>query len=664
MASDVATLDSMWQAVAGEPITDTVLEWPPDVFALTDVALEQTEAYRFVLSPPPGRHWPPSHLSDWSGAVRAAAEAWTVWARDRNGAPPSPVADAWATVRDAAEAPLEDIAEGRRWPVCEALLTLHTIADEACAGMGVAVGGRGRAGAATRGRGRELLAGTGSLARVGRPSLRVLPKVRTPAGGISLRSLSRYACVRGASVDAVWHKVPAQRPGHDPRRQPASILLLPWPLRIRESDFRPLEASIQRERTRAVRSLRVRPRRGARPRVARSSAGGRARRGRHRRHGGAARERRCPTIGSTNSRRSSPGTGVGVVVAGVRETAAADGRPPGNWVHIGVLLGGRWWHYRQNKHHRWSLEESQVLQYHLGGALHPSLRWWETMEVPRRAVQFLEIGGGITIVAVVCEDLARLDAVADLLRTVGPTLVLTVLLDGPQLASRWTARYASVLADDPGSAVLDPHRVRHGRALGPRRLRPVARGCAVEGPDRVGFGRSRSIPVPMRCCCRRRSTPPPATRPTGAGRRTTRRACATPVCTRCAPPTARRPTAPAPPPDQAGAADLDERALTVLASWAEALAEAGTEAEAEAVVADAAAGATWREELGLGQPAGGLGKALVALVRLRSTTDEQAPVRDDPYARLARTPAAVGSRGAPARPRRRVTPGTVVPWRT
>ena len=29
-----------------------------------------------------------------------------------------------------------------------------------------------------------------------------------------------------------------------------------------------------------------------------------------------------------------------------------------------------------------------------------------------------------------------------------------MLLDGPQLPSRWTARYASVLADDPGSAVL------------------------------------------------------------------------------------------------------------------------------------------------------------------------------------------------------------------
>ena len=33
-------------------------------------------------------------------------------------------------------------------------------------------------------------------------------------------------------------------------------------------------------------------------------------------------------------------------------------------------------------------------------------------------------------------------------------LVIVGLLDGPQLASRWSARYASVLADDPGSSVL------------------------------------------------------------------------------------------------------------------------------------------------------------------------------------------------------------------
>ena len=73
---------------------------------------------------------------------------------------------------------------------------------------------------------------------------------------------------------------------------------------------------------------------------------------------------------------------------------------------------------------------------------------------PRRSLQFLELSEGLTLVAVVCEDLARMDEVAELIRDVGPTLVVTILLDGPQLATRWTARYAGVLADDPGTAVL------------------------------------------------------------------------------------------------------------------------------------------------------------------------------------------------------------------
>jgi hypothetical protein len=44
--------------------------------------------------------------------------------------------------------------------------------------------------------------------------------------------------------------------------------------------------------------------------------------------------------------------------------------------------------------------------------------------------------------------------VADLVRRIGPSLVVALLLDGPQLATRWPSRYASVLADDPGSTVL------------------------------------------------------------------------------------------------------------------------------------------------------------------------------------------------------------------
>jgi hypothetical protein len=158
--------------------------------------------------------------------------------------------------------------------------------------------------------------------------------------------------------------------------------------------------------------------------------------------------------------------GVPALITGVRQRSPQPERFPGNWVHIGVSprlekgaslpssTGEQWFHIRQNKHHRWSLDKGQILQYHLGGALHPNIRWWEAMEIPRRAVHFIEHGDEIAIVSLVCEDLAQIDSVAEVIRSVGPTLVFTPLLDGPQLSSRWAARYASVLADDPGSAIL------------------------------------------------------------------------------------------------------------------------------------------------------------------------------------------------------------------
>ena len=47
------TVASTWHTVAGIPISDELLDWPADLFALTDVILGRSEAYRFVFSPPP-----------------------------------------------------------------------------------------------------------------------------------------------------------------------------------------------------------------------------------------------------------------------------------------------------------------------------------------------------------------------------------------------------------------------------------------------------------------------------------------------------------------------------------------------------------------------------------------------------------------------------------
>jgi hypothetical protein len=56
-------------------------------------------------------------------------------------------------------------------------------------------------------------------------------------------------------------------------------------------------------------------------------------------------------------------------------------------------------------------------------SLHPKGLWWEAIDVRERIVHVVGVGGGATVAPLVCEDLARLDEVADLLRRIGPSLV-------------------------------------------------------------------------------------------------------------------------------------------------------------------------------------------------------------------------------------------------
>jgi hypothetical protein len=108
----------------------------------------------------------------------------------------------------------------------------------------------------------------------------------------------------------------------------------------------------------------------------------------------------------------------------------------------------------QSKHHRWRLDGDQIRRYHLGDALDPDLLWWEKIALPPRECAFYVFRNGAGLASLVCEDLARIDPVQVALRSIGPNLVIVLLMDGPQLERRWPGRYATVFADDPGSAVL------------------------------------------------------------------------------------------------------------------------------------------------------------------------------------------------------------------
>jgi hypothetical protein len=458
------TAVSTWRAVTESPITDEILQWPPDLFALIHVIVERAEAYRFVLSPPNGSQWPPARIASWADAVQQAARRWCGWVEDRQGPLPDLLVQEWRAFRERAGVPLERVAAGREPHLCEALLTLHAIADEACAGLGVALHASDATGCIYRARGRELLARTGSLTRSRSQLLRVLPKVRTSPHGTSLRSLSRYACMPSLGVQARWHKVPARHPGIEPQSDHVNMLLLPWPLRVRESDFRPMAGSVHRLAKEPYGFFQFAPSEkldldlvdrvlvAARDEVDSVDVV-------------LLPESAVDEDDIDDLETVLDSHGVIQLFTGVRQRSRPLGRQPGNWVHISFnpklekgapptsSPGRRWLHIRQNKHHRWSLDEGQIDQYHIGGALHPHIRWWEAMDIPRQSVQFVEFGG-VTVVSLVCEDLAQNDNVAELIRSVGPTVVVTHLLDGPQLTSRWAARYASVLADDPGSAVL------------------------------------------------------------------------------------------------------------------------------------------------------------------------------------------------------------------
>jgi hypothetical protein len=190
-----------------------------------------------------------------------------------------------------------------------------------------------------------------------------------------------------------------------------------------------------------------------------------------------------------------------------------------------------------------------------------------------------------------------------------------VLLDGPQLNSRWAARYASVLADDPGSSVLTL--TSFGMA---QRSRPLGREpspvIALWKDSARGV---REIPLEpgahgvLLTVCMDRTT-----RRSADGRRPVDngthafdvaiqqiRASSAGSRTSTALPGAK--TAPA----------LDAEEVTILTAWAEAVAEvlAFAPSRAASMLAEARTGARWRSALGLPEPSARLSAAIDSMWR-------------------------------------------------
>ena len=441
---DERTVSSYFDAFGPGPAWEQLVEWPPDIFALANLVLDHTEAYRFVVAPPPGAEWPV--LPAWAEQVDAAAAGWR-WAADpARRELPTLVARTWAVVTRGRDTPLEQVRHGQAWELIAALLTLHALADEACSE--VVCAGRREAASAFESRAWQMLQERGSLARLSPARVRIVPKTHSAGLGITIRSLSRHLALSYDSVDVRWRSrrsTPAARRRH-------TLLLLPWPVTVRAQDFRPAGqsrlAGMEPERFDFFEFV-------PEPCLDPDELGCLLE---------AASEQQPVDAVLLPEAAVVPGEipqleqalahhGVGILVGGVRQPAPA-GAFGRNYLHFGIRDGSRWDRYEQDKHHRWQLDDGQIRQYQLTRSLDPTRLWWEAIDIRERAMHVIDLGDGTTVTPLICEDLARLDEVSDLIRSIGPSLVVALLLDGPQLAHRWPCRYASLVTDDPGCAAL------------------------------------------------------------------------------------------------------------------------------------------------------------------------------------------------------------------
>jgi hypothetical protein len=448
----VHSLASYVGAFGPLPAWDDLPCWPPDVFCVCNLILDHTEAYRFAVAPPAGRRWPPA--PDWNARVADAARGW----RDAVtvGTPtvvlPDYVQRHWDVLSRARDLPMTRIASGDEWEVCEALLTLHALADEACAGLGVHE--PTPEGTALEERAWAMLTARGSLSRLPPRRVSIVPKTNFAARGITIRSMSRYLALYYESVEVRWRRVAAEVRATAQTAGPRTfhVLLVPWPLTVRSEDFRSVPNPLDNMDPEVFGFFEFAPHQTLDRAYLASLVRAAVDQG-----------ERVDAVMLPEDAVSPDEIeiledvlaehGGTFLVAGVRKPPSEGGFGR-NYVHFGIHGDEGWQRYEQDKHHRWCLDGGQIRQYHLCRALDPHKLWWEAIDVPSRSLHVIDVGGGATAAPLVCEDLARMDEVADLLRRIGPSVVLALLLDGPQLVTRWPSRYAGVLADEPGSAVL------------------------------------------------------------------------------------------------------------------------------------------------------------------------------------------------------------------
>ena len=449
--------------------------WPPDVFAIGAAFLRRTGGYVNLVN---GCHakakvkvFRPDEATQFGLEWREKIEHAFVDAEGRlEWNCPVPVAAAWAAFRRAADKPLAECRDDHN--LTAVAVNLCIVADAACVGLGIEFDP-----------GKTFTIIAESIATLSErrsycwtispDKIAVLGKQHTPQRGCSIRSLSHnLALYTPTEIHAYW---PAPIEPESAALDVFNILLLPWPLEVKDSDF---SASAKRHSERVSATADSGAHRyfdyspvssDAPPIIARrvAAAMDQAAERIDRLHAVVLPELALDEAQYLAVERKVAERGA-MLVSGVRLDPQDDynGMPANacaiqplgltalssgtKWKDDDYDLMRRW----QLKHHRWCLDRRQVIQYQLGGRVPASRDCWERSYIGPRDINFVTLTKWLTICTLICEDLARQEPVAEVVRAVGPNLVFALLMDGPQLRNRWSSRYASVLAEDPGSSIL------------------------------------------------------------------------------------------------------------------------------------------------------------------------------------------------------------------
>lgn len=485
----------------------TILKWPPDVFALVAALLLKSGAYVHAVS---GwqRH---GKLREWTKLVRQIGSDW----HNSPDQPPDQVQRWYKSMLDRASIFVEDICDHdicKDDDLCCTLIQLCSAADEACAGVGCTLPNRGVVDRFLE-EASEMLLDTAGLfgvstlcKQIRHSTVRVLPKLHTPQSGITIRSLTHnLALCPAGDVKVRWAESLSQP------RHCLNLLLAPWPLRVAPAHFRPVKSAdaVLPELARDYGFFEYcPPDTYTPPSFAERIFGGRkntepftwldkllknARDVVSKIDGVIFPESSLTVREYREISEQLMAQGI-FLICGVREDPLAGRKGAQNYVRFDIPGSPRPSSYQQYKHHRWRVDPRQITQYGLGSSLDIALNWWEHTTIGNRQLHFVVLDNWLTVCPLICEDLARQDPIAELVRAVGPNLVIALLMDGPQLPSRWPARYATVLADDPGSSVLTLTSLGMTELSRPPSVSSTSRAIALWKDAKTGEAASIELP--------------------------------------------------------------------------------------------------------------------------------------------------------------------------